>query len=173
MEDKFSKYYYQVDVFDITKRNNISFDEDSDSEEESFFKLFFPFNMAVLMNHLESIIYKMCDNFSEKEKVEEQIKVLYNEINCSKDFTWKDLSLKELIKGNYTYLKEKFILKHIEVPDNSHFVNNYTFPEDEFIYPFSLKELYAKLLERGINVTINNYYLEKNNKTSLDFLIKK
>ena len=93
MEDKFSKYYYQVDVFDITKRNNISFDEDSDSEEESFFKLFFPFNMAVLMNHLESIIYKMCDNFSEKEKVEEQIKVLYNEINCSKDFTWKDLSL--------------------------------------------------------------------------------
>ena len=115
----------------------------------------------------------MCENFSEKEKVKEQIKVLYNEKNCSKDFTWKNLILKEMINGNYTYLKEKFIIKHLKVPDNNHFINNYSFPEDNFIYPFSLKELYTKLLERGINVTISNYYLEKNNKTSLDFITEK
>ena len=173
MENKFTKYYPKIDVFDITKTNNITYDTDSETEDESFFNAFFPFNTAILMNYLKFIIYEMCDNFVQKGKVLEQIKLLYNEEKNQKDFKWKDISLKELIKGNYTYLKQTFIIKHDIVPNNNFFINNYSFPEDNVIYPFSLKELYTIFLERGINITINNYYLEKEGKSIMDFIIDK
>ena len=118
--------------------------------------------MAVLVNYLRTIIFDMCDKFKSKEKVREEINTLYNEVNDTKDFKWQNISLKKIIKGEYSYLREIFILKEFQVPDNEHFINNYCYPTTDIVYPFSLKELYAKLLDRGINITINNYYFEKN-----------
>ena len=162
MEDKLNKYYILIDIFNKINKPEIDIDYDSIWDDETFFKLFSPFNMAVLVNYLKTIIYDMCDKFITKEKVREEISTLYNEENNSKDFKYKNISLKKIIKGEFSYLREIFILKEYEVPDNEHFINNYCYPTTDVVYPFSLKELYTKLLERGIDITINNYYWEKN-----------
>ena len=104
----------------------------------------------------------MCDKFITKEKVRKEINTLYDASNKSKDYKYKNISLKKIIKGEYSYLREIFKLKEFQVPDNKHFINNYCYPTTDIIDPFSLKELYSKLLDRGINITINNYYFEKN-----------
>ena len=164
MEDKLSKYYFLIDTFDESNKTdiNININYDSISDDETFFILFSPFNMAVLVNYLRTIIFEMCDKFITKEKVRKEINTLYDETNNSKDYKYKNISLKKIIKGEYSYLREIFKLKEFQVPDNKHFINNYCYPTTDIIYPFSLKELYAKLLDRGINITINNYYFEKN-----------
>ena len=164
MEDKLSKYYILIDIFNESNKPEIDIEYDSIWDDETFFKLFSPFNMAVLMNYLRKIIFEMCDKFVEKEKVREEIEALYNEANDSKDFKYNKISLKKIIKGEYSYLREIFVLKEFQVPDNEHFVNNYCYPSTDAVYPFSLKELYTKFIERGINITINNYYWEKSKK---------
>lgn len=164
MEDKLSKYYFLIDTFDESNKTdiNININYDSIWDDETFFILFSPFNMAVLVNYLRTIIFEMCDKFITKENVRKEINTLYDETNNSKDYKYKNISLKKIIKGEYSYLREIFILKEFQVPDNEHFINNYCYPTTDIVYPFSLKELYAKLLDRGINITINNYYFEKN-----------
>ena len=164
MEDKLSKYYFLIDTFDESNKPdiNININYDSIWDDETFFILFSPFNMAVLVNYLRTIIFEMCDKFITKENVRKEINTLYDETNNSKDYKYKNISLKKIIKGEYSYLREIFILKEFQVPDNEHFINNYCYPTTDIVYPFSLKELYAKLLDRGINITINNYYFEKN-----------
>lgn len=164
MEDKLSKYFILIDIFDKINKPDIAYDSDSDSDDDWFFIHFSPFNMAVLVNYLRIIIFYMCDKFATKEKVRKEITTLYNEANDSKDFKWQNISLKKIIKGEYSYLREIFILKEIEVPDNEHFINNYCYPNTDVVFPFSLKELYIKLLERGINITINNYFFERKRK---------
>ena len=162
MEDKLSKYYFLIDTFDESNKPDININYDSIWDDETFFILFSPFNMAVLVNYLRTIIFEMCDKFITKENVRKEINTLYDETNNSKDYKYKNISLKKIIKGEYSYLREIFILKEFQVPDNEHFINNYCYPTTDIVYPFSLKELYAKLLDRGINITINNYYFEKN-----------
>ena len=164
MEDKLSKYYFLIDTFDESNKPdiNININYDSIWDDETFFILFSPFNMAVLVNYLRTIIFEMCDKFITKENVRKEINTLYDDTNNSKDYKYKNISLKKIIKGEYSYLREIFILKEFQVPDNEHFINNYCYPTTDIVYPFSLKELYAKLLDRGINITINNYYFEKN-----------
>ena len=76
------------------------------------------------------------------------------------EYNCKNISLIDLLTWDYTFLKEKFIIKEKNVLNNSHYVNNFNY-EGEIIYPFSLKESYHKLVERGINITISNYYYEK------------
>ena len=162
MEDKLSKYYFLIDTFDESNKPDININYDSIWDDETFFILFSPFNMAVLVNYLRTIIFEMCDKFITKEKVRKEINTLYDASNNSKDYKYKNISLKKIIKGEYSYLREIFILKEFQVPDNEHFINNYCYPPTDVVYPFSLKELYAKLLDRGIHITINNYYFEKN-----------
>ena len=162
MEDKLSKYYFLIDTFDESNKPDININYDSIWDDETFFILFSPFNMAILINYLRTIIFEMCDKFITKENVRKEINTLYDETNNSKDYKYKNISLKKIIKGEYSYLREIFILKEFQVPDNEHFINNYCYPTTDIVYPFSLKELYAKLLDRGINITINNYYFEKN-----------
>ena len=164
MEDKLSKYYFLIDTFDESNKTdiNININYDSIWDDETFFILFSPFNIAILINYLRTIIFEMCDKFITKENVRKEINTLYDETNNSKDYKYKNISLKKIIKGEYSYLREIFILKEFQVPDNEHFINNYCYPTTDIVYPFSLKELYAKLLDRGINITINNYYFEKN-----------
>jgi len=161
MEDKLSKYYFLIDTFDQSKPD-ININYDSIWDDETFFILFSPFNIAILINYLRTIIFEMCDKFITKEKVRKEINTLYDASNKSKDYKYKNISLKKIIKGEYSYLREIFKLKEFQVPDNKHFINNYCYPTTDIIYPFSLKELYSKLLDRGINITINNYYFEKN-----------
>ena len=164
MEDKLSKYYFLIDTFDESNKPdiNININYDSIWDDETFFILFSPFNMAILINYLRTIIFEMCDKFITKENVRKEINTLYDDTNNSKDYKYKNISLKKIIKGEYSYLREIFILKEFQVPDNEHFINNYCYPTTDIAYPFSSKELYAKLLDRGINITINNYYFEKN-----------
>ena len=162
MEDKLSKYYFLIDTFDQSNKPDININYDSIWDDETFFILFSPFNMAVLVNYLRTIIFEMCDKFITKENVRKEINTLYDDTNNSKDYKYKNISLKKIIKGEYSYLREIFKLKEFQVPDNKHFINNYCYPTTDIIYPFSLKELYAKLLDRGINIIINNYYFEKN-----------
>ena len=161
MEDKFSNYYILIDIYDETKEHDIPMNSEPHLSDENFFKWYSPFNMSIFFNYLRTIIFDMCDKFKSKEKVREEIKSLYNEKNNSEDYKWKNISLKEMIKGEYSYLREIFILKEFKVPDNDHFINNYCYPMSDAAFPFSLKELYTKFLERGINIAINNYYCKK------------
>ena len=164
MNDKFKDYYSIIDVFDLSKRDNISFHDVDELDESDFFLFYSPFNMAVFMRYLQYIIYNICDTMSTKENVQNELGSLLDGKNTGKDYKWKDISLLELIKGNYNYLIEKFVLKDYYVPDRSYFINNFCYPDMETVYPFSLKEFYFKLLERGIDITINNYYFEKKTK---------
>ena len=161
MNDKLKTYYCCVDIYNINKKNLILYDE-SDSDEIQLFKHFFPINMSMLMRYLENIIYEICKKFVHKESVEKEINDLRNDskVNNFKDYKWKNVSLRQLFKGDFNYLTEKFILNNQDVPDYNSFVNQYCFPKTDYIYNFSIKELYNMLLERGINVTINNYYIQ-------------
>ena len=164
MNDKFKDYYSIIDVFDLSKRDNISFHDVDELDESDFFLFYSPFNMEIFMRYLQYIIYDMCDNMSSKENVQNELESLLDGKNTGKDYKWKDISLLELIKGNYNYLIEKFVLKDYYVPDRSYFINNFCYPDMETVYPFSLKEFYFKLLKRGIDITINNYFFEKRNE---------
>ena len=169
MVDKFEMYYCIIDTYDLSKKDDINLDFPDYSDVDLFFS-FCPFNMTVLMRYLENTINKMCDELVIKEKVEKEIENFKKYKNDSsikilKDYNWKNISLLELLKGNFSYLYEKFVVKHYEVPDNNSFIKNYCYPGSTMVYPFSLKELYDKLILRGITITINNYYFKKDKKS--------
>ena len=86
------------------------------------------------------------------------------------NYVWKNISLVELLRGDYNYLIEKFILNPKLVPNNESYINNYEFHELSIKYPFSLKELYKIFVDRGIDITIDNYYYFENQKK---YIIKK
>lgn len=164
MNENLKAYYSMVDMYDIKKMNRIEYlpYNKSDTEEEDFFKHFFPISLEILFRYLENIIYDICKKYIDKEKVLNEIKKLNDsKINDALDYTWRDVSLKELLKGDYNYLITKFVLKFKDVPNYNSFINNFCYPETELIYPFSIKELYSMVIERAINVVVNNYYYEK------------
>ena len=97
---------------------------------------------------------------NEIEKLKKTISI-DSKINDTIDYTWNDVSLKELLKGDYNYLREKYVLKFKDVPDYNSFINNFCYPTAELVYPFSIKELYRMVIERAINVAVNNYYYKK------------
>ena len=169
MNEKLKTYYSMVDMYDINKMNKVEYlpYNESDTEEEEFFKDFFPINLDLLIRYLEHTIYDICKKFLDKEKVLNEIEKLKKEItndleiNDTSDYTWNDVSLKELLKGDYNYLKAKFLFKFKAVPDYNSFINYFCYPETELVYQFSIKELYSMVIERAINVVVNNYYSEK------------
>ena len=169
MNEKLKVYYSMVDMYDVNNMNNIKYlpFNESDTEEEDFFKHFFPISLDILMRYLKYIIYDICKKYIDKDKVLKEIEKLKktisidSKINDTLDYTWNDVSLKELLKGDYNYLKAKFVLKFKDVPDYNSFINNFCYPMTELVYPFSIKELYRMVIERAINVAVNNYYYEK------------
>ena len=47
MEDKLSKYYFLIDTFDQSNKPDININYDSIWDDETFFILFSPFNIAI------------------------------------------------------------------------------------------------------------------------------
>ena len=169
MDDKFKEYYEMIDIYDIEKKGMIKFDESF--SDASFFKDFSPFNLSGLMYYLKKIIYTICDKLIHKDKVQKEIQNLKNALKEHKqddsiDYKWKNISLILLLKGDYIYLKDNFIIRSNYVPDNISFMKNFSYPNTSVVFPFSIKEIYDQFLERGISITINNYYLEKNMKNN-------
>ena len=72
----------------------------------------------------------------------------------------ENINLIELIKGDYFYLKENFIINTEFVLGNESYINNFSYPGTFDKYPFTLKELYKALVERGIYIIIDNYFLD-------------
>ena len=166
MEDKFKPYYILVDHI-LDKNIKKIYREESDPLEVSFFMDFKPFNMAIIMRYISNIINDMCKKLISKDKVEKEIENLKNNLNNNNTnnniWKWKNITLVDLIKGELDYIKENFILEDEMAHDENAFVNNFQHPGYIDTYPFSLKELYHILLNRGISVAINNYYYLKNN----------
>ena len=164
MEDTLKHYYTMIDIFNKNYRDHLNYDDDS--EDEEFFKLFNPICCSILMRYLEPIIEDICIKFDSREKVEKEIeKIKYltesKGDNISTDYKFKDITLIDLLKGDYDFLKKKFILKYHLVPDINYYINNYTYPDTSVTYPFSLKLLYHKILLRAINNILDNYYMDK------------
>ena len=161
MEDILKHYYTMIDIYNKNFRDNLNYDDDS--EDEKFFKLFNPICCCILMRYLEPIIKDICIRFETKEKAEKEIEKIKNLVeskgdNLSTDYKYKDITLIDLLKGEYNFLKNKFILKYQTVPDVNYYINNYTYPDAPITYPFSLKYMYHKILLRAINHIIDNYY---------------
>ena len=162
MEDKLKTYFSLVDGYSLDKPKNFSYIDESEPEEISLFKQFCPIKIAVLMRDIKYIIEEMCKKFQVKEKVLEEIKNLKNNIDNTNlsSYKWRDIDIKDLLKGDYKYLVDKVILDDDLVPDVNCYINKYDYLFETYIFPFSLKELYFLLLERGINIIINNYFYD-------------
>ena len=79
----------------------------------------------------------MCKKLIKKNNVINEIDNLKNSANsASCEYNWKDVSLSELLKGDYNYLIEKFILRKDLVPDINYFINNYKYPLDPLFILF-------------------------------------
>lgn len=161
MEEKFKNYFPLIDYYNFEQKIEIY--SESDTEEEEIFKYYFPMNIIILMRYLQNIIDIICEKLIEKEKVQQEIEKLktmakLSDGNKISSYKWKDIDLFDLLKGDFYYLKEKFILKKDDVPDYKAYINNFSFPNSDYVFPFSLKEIYHALLERAIDVTISNHY---------------
>ena len=93
-----------------------------------------------------------------KEKVEKAIEMIKNEkVRNIKTYSWNDISIEDLFDADINLLKKIFILRRDLVPDESSFINNYSRPDFDFKWNFSLKEIYFYFLQRGIEICIENY----------------
>ena len=174
MSDKLNIYFPIIDAYRMS--NDFS-DNVYESDEVELLSLFCPFYLSMLMKYLDNIIEPIWKNSSSKEKVNEKIEYLKSlldskEINPEilNNYMWKNISLVELLRGDYNFLIEKFILNPELVPNNESYINNYEFHELSIKYPFSLKELYKIFVDRGIDITIDNYYYFENQKK---YILKK
>ena len=126
------------------------------------------------MRDIKYVVEEICKKLQKKEKILEEIKKLKNNLeNNLSTYKWRDIDIKDLLKGDYKYLVEKLILKYDLVPDVNCYINKCDYLIENYVFPFSLKELYFLLLERGINIFINNFFMipkETENHLSL-FLI--
>lgn len=119
------------------------------------FKDFSPFNLSGLIYYLEKIIYIICDKFIHKDNVQQEIQNLKNKLKEQKqddsiDYKWKNINLILLLKGDYKYLKDNFIIRSDYAPDNISFMKIFSYPNTSVVLPFSIKEIYAQFYERGI-----------------------
>ena len=159
MEDRLKTYYSLVDGYSLNKPENFDYIDESEPEEINLFKHFCPIKISVLMRDIEFVIEEMCKKLKIKEKVLEEIKNLKNDVdNNLSTYKWRDIDIKDLLKGDYKYLVDKVILKYDLVPNVNCYINKYDNLIKGYTYPFSLKELYFLLLERGINIMVNNYF---------------
>ena len=152
MEDKkFEKYdclitCYSQDVF--------KYDEDK-PEDFALFALECPIEISILMKYLWFIIRQIYKDLGSKEKVEKAIEKIKNERNKNiKTYNWNDVYIEDLFTADVNFLKKIFILRRDLVSDERSFINNYSRPDFDFEWNFSLKEIYFYFLRRGIEITI-------------------
>ena len=98
----------------------------------------------------------ICKKLNKKNNVINEIDNLKNSANI---YLERCFSIR-IIKRRLQLFNWKIYIKKRFRPDINYFINNYKYPLDPLFYSFSLKELYHKLLERTINITINNNFLE-------------
>ena len=165
MEDKLKNYYSLIDLYRIDN-DDIIYYNDNDPDEEIFFKNMLPINICMIVIYLKPIINSICQKFNSEEKALKDTDDIIKTIKSNSDekilnnnYKIGDISLIELLKGDYNFLKKYFIIEDRYVPDINNYVNNFTYPDTTITYPFSLKELYNMLIERGIKVFIHNYFL--------------
>ena len=66
MEDKFQEYYSMVDIYEEKQSKSFLHNEEKESSKAQFFKLFPPISIPVLINNLEIIINKLCQELGSK-----------------------------------------------------------------------------------------------------------
>ena len=146
-------------------RQNVIYYNDNDPIEEIFLKIKLPINTSLIVRYLEPIVEHICKKFGSEERAQEEAKCFENMFKSNPDgktlpdYKIGDNSFLECLKGDYNFLKQKFIIEDRYVPDINNFVNNFTYPQTTLTYPFSLKELYDMIVEKGIKVLIHNYFI--------------
>ena len=164
MNDKLKNYYSLIDVYEIDNKDAIFFDDD-DPIEEIFFKQMLPINTCLIVRYLEPIINDICKRVGSEEKAKKEINNLINLFKANsdekslKEYKNEDITLLDCLKGDYNFLKKKFIIEDRYVPDINYFLNNYTYPETTLTYPFSIKELYNMIVERGLKILVHNFFV--------------
>ena len=107
------------------------------------------------MKYLWFIIRQIYKDLGSKEKVEKAIEKIKNERNKNiKTYNWNDVYIEDLFTADVNFLKKIFILRRDLVSDERSFINNYSRPDFDFEWNFSLKEIYFYFLRRGIEITI-------------------
>ena len=97
MDDRLKIYFSLVDIYKMNT-NSFSYADESEPVEVKFFKEFTPFFMDMLMKYLENIIYLLCKNLKEKQKVIKEIEYIKTLANISQSnafnfqkYMWKIL----------------------------------------------------------------------------------
>ena len=164
MDIKLKNYYSLIDLYK-TDNDDIEYYNDNDPDEEIFFKNMLPINICMIERYLEPIINYICKKFGSEEKalketddIIKRFKSNSGDINLN-EYKIGDISLIDFLRGDYNFLKKYFIIEDRYVPNINNYINNFTYPETDLTYPFSLKELFNMLVERGIKVFIHNYFL--------------
>lgn len=161
MVDIYENYYCLVDCY---AKGAIPSDMNKDSDEVFIFKLNCPIDIPLLMNYLGLIIGNMYKKLETKEKVMEEIEKIKKSLT-NNDYKWNKFSLKNMFENDYNYLISTDLLKPDLVPNITYFIEKYSHPEiKDLLYPFTIKQLFNILLNRAINICINNYYLKINKK---------
>lgn len=173
MEDKkFERYNFLINCYSdeiISKINDLSdkkgkdvYDDDEiESGDIAFFRYDSPIDIRILMKYLRFIIKQMYLDLGSRENVEKAVEEIKNgKIKDGKKYKWKDIYLEDLFNADFYYLKKVFILKNDRddlIPDENSFIVNYSRPDYNFTWPFSLKELYCFFLTKGVEIFINNF----------------
>ena len=152
MEDKkFEKYDCLITCY---SQDEFKYDEDK-PEDFALFALECPIEISILMKYLWFIIRQIYKDLGSKEKVEKAIEKIKNERNKNiKTYNWNDVYIGDLFTADVNFLKKIFILRRDLVSDERSFINNYSRPDFDFEWNFSLKEIYFYFLRRGIEITI-------------------
>ena len=173
-ENKLERYYCLISSYSyavtnkmndvITNKNNNLDNEEEDEDEnepDDVFLLTYenPISISVLMKYLRFIIKQMYLDLGTKEKMEKAIEEIKNgkKISEEKKFQWKDIYLEDLFKADFYYLKKIFVLREDLVPDEKSFINQYSRPEYNITFPFTLKEIFLYFLQKGIDIFIDNF----------------
>ena len=151
---KFEKYNCLIDCYSKDKFKHLYFDEE-EPDDYALFSLDSPIEISVLMKYLDFIIEQMYMDLGSKEKVEQAIERIKNKkVRNIKTYSWNDISIEDLFDADINLLKKIFILRRDLVSDERSFINNYSRPDFDFEWNFSLKEIYFYFLRRGIEITI-------------------
>jgi len=154
---KFEKYNCLIDCYSKDKSKYL-YNVEEQPEDYALFSLERPIEISVLMKYLDFIIEQMYIDLGSKEKVEKAIERIKNEkARNIKTYSWNDISIEDLFNADIDLLKKIFVLRRDLVHDENSFINNYSRPDFDFKWNFSLKEIYFYFLQRGIEICIDNY----------------
>ena len=163
-DNKFKKFFYFVDIFSEDQSNiNYLTDEERDSDLYLYFRPTNPLYIGVLMNYLSMIINKICSE-NKKEDIFQLVEDIKNNPSKYKGkYDYKDITLNKLFKGDYEFLKSHCIINSNVILNEESYIKKFGVEEEpKLLYPFSIQEYYSNILTRAINITIKNYFHNKN-----------